>query len=118
MDSANLNIRTDKEVKHAAEQLFSKLGLNMTTAVNLFLRQAIRVNGIPFEISADELEIPNDETLAAMREGIRIAFDPDVKGYRDISELKSALLSDESADHFSTILYTPKETEPCPSVKS
>ena len=67
-------------------------------------------------------EIPNDETLAAMREGIRIAFDPDVKGYRDISELKSALLSDESADHFPSILNTPlntpKETEPCPSVKS
>lgn len=63
-------------------------------------------------------EIPNDETLAAMREGIRIAFDPDVKGYRNISELKSALLSDESADHFPSILYTTKETEPCPSVKS
>lgn len=94
MDSANLNIRTDKEVKHAAEQLFSKLGLNMTTAVNLFLRQAIRVNGIPFEISADELEIPNDETLAAMEEGIRIAYDPNVKGYKNMDELKAALLND------------------------
>ena len=94
MDSAKLNIRTDKEVKAAAEQLFSRLGLNMSTAVNLFLRQAIRTNGIPFEISADEPEIPNDETIAALEEGMRIAYDPNVKGYRNMDELKAALLND------------------------
>ena len=50
MESTNLNIRTDKEVKAQAEKLFDALGLNMTTAVNIFLRQAIRENGIPFEV--------------------------------------------------------------------
>ena len=44
----NLNIRTDKAVKEAAENIFTELGLNMTTAVNMFLRQTIRENGIPF----------------------------------------------------------------------
>ncbi|MBQ8203871.1 MAG: type II toxin-antitoxin system RelB/DinJ family antitoxin, partial [Clostridia bacterium] len=59
METANLNIRTDKEVKNAAEKLFEALGLNMTTAVNMFLRQAIRENGIPFEV---KLNTPNEIT--------------------------------------------------------
>ena len=57
----NLNIRTDAEVKAAAEQIFDALGLNMSTAVNIFLRQAIRQGGLPFEV---KLDIP-DETTAA-----------------------------------------------------
>ena len=48
MESTNLNIRTDKNVKVAAEKIFEELGLNMTTAINIFLRQTIRSNGIPF----------------------------------------------------------------------
>ena len=46
MATTNMNIRTDVEVKAAAEQLFSELGLNLTTAVNIFLRQAIRTGAI------------------------------------------------------------------------
>ena len=45
MSATNLNIRTDKDVKEQAEQLFAELGLNMTTAINLFLRTAIRKHG-------------------------------------------------------------------------
>ena len=88
MATTNLNIRTDKEIKEQAEQIFSDLGLNMTTAVNMFLRSTIRENGIPFDL---KLEVPNEETAAAIEEGRRIASDPDVKGYTDISELKAAL---------------------------
>ncbi len=51
MTATNLNIRTDKEVKKSAERLFEESGLNMTTAVNMFLRQAIRENRIPFELT-------------------------------------------------------------------
>ena len=57
MENTNLNIRTDKEVKLAAEKIFEELGLNMTTAVNMFLRQTIRENGISFEL---KLNVPND----------------------------------------------------------
>lgn len=46
----NLNIKTDSELKKQAETLFSELGMNMTTALNIFLRQAVRENRIPFEI--------------------------------------------------------------------
>ncbi len=88
MATTNLNIRTDKEIKEQAEQIFSDLGLNMTTAVNMFLRAVIRENGIPFDL---KLEVPNEVTAAAIEEGRRIASDPDVKGYTDISELKAAL---------------------------
>ena len=57
MATTNLNIRTDKEIKDQAERIFSELGLNMTTAINMFLRTTIRENGIPFAL---KLDVPND----------------------------------------------------------
>lgn len=86
-ESTNLNIRIDKSVKENSEQVFEELGLNMTTAINMFLRQVIRVNGIPFEIKRD---IPNKETIAAIEESAKIANDGS-KGYTNIEDLKKAL---------------------------
>lgn len=86
--TTNLNIRTEKTVKEAAESIFAELGLNMTTAVNMFLRQTIRENGIPFSL---KLNMPNETTLAAIAEGRRIAVDPNVKGYKSLDDLKEAL---------------------------
>jgi len=88
MTPTNLNIRTDKEIKDRAEQLFSELGLTMTTAINMFLRTAIRENGIPFAL---KLDIPNSITESAIEEGRKIAYDDTVKGYSSIKELKKAL---------------------------
>ena len=88
MDSTNLNIRTEKDVKEQAERIFSELGLNMTTAVNMFLRIVIRENGIPFPL---KLDTPNETTAAAIEEGRRIAADPNVRGYTSIEALKKAL---------------------------
>lgn len=88
MESTNLNIRLDKDVKIQSEKIFNALGLNMTTAVNIFLRQAIRENGIPFEI---KLNVPNDITIAAINEGRSIAYDKSITGYNNISKLRSAL---------------------------
>lgn len=88
MSSTNLNIRTDKEIKDQAEYIFNELGLNMTTAVNIFLRTAIRENGIPFSLT---LEVPNEKTMHAIEEGRRIAHDSSVKGYTSMDKLKSAL---------------------------
>ncbi len=51
--TVNVTIRIEKELKEEAEQLFSSLGMNLTTAINVFLRQAVRNNGIPFDISAN-----------------------------------------------------------------
>ena len=88
MATTNLNIRTDKEIKEQADKIFSELGLNMTTAINIFLRTTIRENGIPFSL---KLEVPNDTTIDAIEEGRRLAADPSVKGYRNMEDLKAAL---------------------------
>ena len=88
MESTNLNIRTDKKVKAAAEKIFEELGLNMTTAVNIFLRQTIRENGIPFAL---KLHVPNDTTIAAIEEGRKLAYDKTAKGYTSMDDLKAAL---------------------------
>lgn len=88
METTNLNIRTDREVKIAAERIFEELGLNMTTAVNIFLRQTIRENGIPFEL---KLDVPNDITAAAIAEGRALARNKNVSGYSSMKDLRAAL---------------------------
>ena len=88
MAATNLNIRTDKEIKDQADAIFSELGLTMTTAVNMFLRAAVREHGIPFALKVD---VPNEITVAAIEEGRRIASDSSVKGYSTIEDLKAAL---------------------------
>jgi DNA-damage-inducible protein J len=60
-----ISVRLDKVLKEDAEILFSELGMNMTTAINLFLRQSVREDKIPFEI---KLKRPNAETIAAIEE--------------------------------------------------
>ncbi len=88
MSTANLNIRTDAEVKAEAESLFNELGLNLSTAVNMFLRQAIRVGGIPFEV---RVNTPNEITAAAITEGRALIKDSSIKGYNSIKDLRAAL---------------------------
>ena len=53
---ANVSIRMDDNLKKQAEDLFNDLGMNLTTAFTIFVKQAIREQGIPFEITK---EIPN-----------------------------------------------------------
>ena len=88
MATTNLNIRTDKGLKDQAEKIFNELGLTMTTAINLFLRTAVRENGIPFEL---KLAAPNDITEAAIEEGRKLMEDPSAPRYSSIDELKAAL---------------------------
>ena len=65
MASVSMNIRMDSDIKSKAQSLFSEFGLDMTTAINMFLRQAIRENGIPFKLN---LNAPNKETLKTIRD--------------------------------------------------
>lgn len=51
---ATISIKTDFDLKKKAEELFADLGMNMTTAFNIFLRQAVRENRIPFEITRNK----------------------------------------------------------------
>lgn len=88
MASTNLNIRMDKEIKEQADSIFSELGLNMTTAVNMFLRTTVRENGIPFDL---KLKALNEITIQAIEEGRRIAGDDSIKGYSNVDDLRNTL---------------------------
>ena len=83
-NTTNISIRMDSELKAQADALFAELGMNLSTAFNLFVRQSIREGRIPFDISLNQ---PNRETIAAMLEAERIAKDRSVKGYSDLNEL-------------------------------
>ena len=88
MTTTNLSIRTDKEIKEAAEKIYCSLGLNMTTAINMFLGASIRESGIPFEL---KLDVPSDETIKAIEQGRMIAKDTNVKSYDNMDDLRKAL---------------------------
>lgn len=88
MASTNLNIRTDKAVKDQAEAIFNELGLNMTTAVNMFLKTVIRQNGITLDL---RLDVPNETTASAIEEGRKLMNDPSAPRYSSMDELKTAL---------------------------
>ncbi|MEZ3445690.1 MAG: type II toxin-antitoxin system RelB/DinJ family antitoxin [Lachnospiraceae bacterium] len=77
-------IRIEENVKKQAVELLEGLGLNLSDAVNMFLRQVILRNGLPFEVKYPELK---PEVVEAMEEARRISRDPNVKGYTDVDEL-------------------------------
>lgn len=82
-NTTNISIRMDSELKAQADALFAELGMNLSIAFNIFVRQSIREGRIPFDISLNQ---PNRETIAAMLEAERIAKDRSVKGYSDLNE--------------------------------
>ena len=82
--TTNFSVRMDSDIKKQCETLYGELGMNLTTASNVFVRESLRVGGFPFEV---RLEEPNKETIAAILEAVRIAKDPSVKGYTDLDEL-------------------------------
>ena len=86
-NTTNISIRMDADLKSKADVLFNELGMNISTAFNIFVRQILREGRIPFEISLNNPNNPNSTTIAAMLEAERIAHDPSVKGYTDLDEM-------------------------------
>lgn len=82
--TTNISIRMDADLKTQADALFAELGMNISTAFNIFVRQSLREGRIPFDVSLNQ---PNAETIAAMLDAERIAKDPNVKGYTNLTEL-------------------------------
>ncbi len=81
--TTNFSVRMDSDIKKQCEALYGELGMNLTTAINVFLRQSLRVGGLPFDV---RIERPNKETIAAMLEAERISRDPSVRRYADVEE--------------------------------
>lgn len=82
---ANINFKTDNEVKSQAEKVFAELGMNTSQALNMFLRQVIFNQGIPFSIKLPKE--PNHETLQAMNE----VESGQAKGFESMDDLFAEL---------------------------
>lgn len=88
MSTVQTQIRIDSGVKKQANELFNELGLDMSGAVNIFLRQCILRGGLPFKVEVPQY---SKELLSAADEAKRISRDPDVPGYTSMEDLKKAL---------------------------
>ena len=92
MAKISTNISIDADVKAKAQALFADFGMDLSTAVNIFFRQAIHENAIPFNISRD---IPNRETISALEEARDIIRHPEqYKKYSSFSEVLREVTSD------------------------
>jgi len=84
----NVNIRIDSDIKKQADLLFNDFGLNFTTAINAFIRQALRERAIPFQIKAVEPEHNNRAAILARgKEIMRELQEESVKKGLDIMTL-------------------------------
>lgn len=89
MAKVSTSISLDADVKAKAQELFADFGLDLSTAINIFLRQSIRENCIPFTI---QREVPNADTVAAMKEAEDMVNHPErYETFRSMEELKKAL---------------------------
>lgn len=86
MAKVSTNINLDPDLKKSAQELFSDLGLDLTTAVTLFLKQSVRNQAIPFEVKRN---VPNAETIAAMDEFYEMKAHPEK--YKRYSSFKDAV---------------------------
>lgn len=92
MASTSINIRMDSELKRQFETFCNDMGMTMTTAFNIFAKKTVREYRIPFEIGA---EIPNKETVEAIREVQEMKANPNIgKTYTDVDQMMKELLAD------------------------
>lgn len=83
MATVPTQIRIDKELKKQSMELFSQLGIDMSSAMNMFLKQCVMRGGLPFAV---ELPQYKSEVIEAMEEARRISKDPNTKRYGSFAE--------------------------------
>ena len=92
MATATINIRVDSELKARAESLFSDLGMNMSTAIVMFLKSAVSHDGLPFEVRRP---VPNAVTRRALAEYAGMKEDPAAyKRYDSFDDALKEILAD------------------------
>ena len=72
MVTKNFSVRLDNDLKKQSEILYNELGINLTTAINVFLRKSLVVGGFPFDVRMEE---PNKGTILALIEADKISND-------------------------------------------
>ncbi|MCL2045216.1 MAG: type II toxin-antitoxin system RelB/DinJ family antitoxin [Oscillospiraceae bacterium] len=90
MKTTHINIRTDVETKSKAQKIFKSLGLDMSTAINMFLLQTVRLNDLPFVLStnAKPSKKPREEMFGCLRGEYKIAddFDAPLDDFKEYME--------------------------------
>ena len=93
MNDVNLNVRVNSKLKADSDKLFKNMGLNMSTAINIFLTKCVNTSSIPFTIEDDK---PNKKLIHALKEADYIEKHPNkYKGYNNVDELFEVLESDD-----------------------
>jgi DNA-damage-inducible protein J len=94
--TAVINVRTEPEIKERAENLYKSMGVSLSDAINMFLYKSIDFCGLPFELCR---EIPNVETIAAMKEADDIINGRiPSKSYFSFGEMLDDALADDSEE--------------------
>ena len=83
MATVPTQVRIDKNLKKQATELFSQLGMDMSSAMNIFLRQCVMRGGLPFDVVVPKYK---PEVIEAMEEAKRISKDPNTKRYSSFSD--------------------------------
>lgn len=90
MAAVSTNIKIDPVLKRESQELFESLGLSLSSAINIFLRQSVREQAIPFRVGNPA---PNPDTIKAIedaRKGIGLS-----RGFSSVSELMEDLNADD-----------------------
>ena len=93
--NTTLTMRIAPDLKREASRTFERVGLDLSSAITIFLKKAVRVGGIPFAVTGKP-EIP-EETLAALAEARALEADPAAKRYDDVDELMADLREEPQA---------------------
>lgn len=106
MATVSTNVKIDQTLKQEAQELFESFGLSLSSAINIFLRQSVREQAIPFRVGNP---LPNMETIQAIedaRKGIGLS-----RGFTSVAELMEDLDADDQiSDHILKRLQTDQET--------
>ncbi len=93
---AAITINVDSKDKDTFSEICNKMGMNVTTAINVFIKAVNRTRKIPFEIEAEEDENFNEETLAAMQESLEILSGKiKAKRYTNVDDMFNDILCAE-----------------------
>ena len=84
MSQSTINVRVDGDDKKRFEQFCSDTGMNVSVAINMFIKAVLREHRLPFAVQSD---IPNAATIAAIEEGEKLLRDPNSRRFKSVDEL-------------------------------
>lgn len=84
MSQATIIFRIDSEDKKRFEEFCDDTGMNVSVAINMFIKAVLRDSRLPFAV---ESRIPNETTVAAIREGEEMLKDPKTRRFKSVDEL-------------------------------